>query len=60
MDKYRLARIAYDAYCKARDWKSVRGEPLPHFDQQSEELKVAWAVAAKAVSDDIALVTGRG
>jgi hypothetical protein len=41
--------IAYDAYCEARDWKSVRGELLPPFTGQTEELQQAWETAAKAV-----------
>ncbi len=55
-----LGRIAYDAYCKARDWKSVRGEPLPHFDQQDEGLKKAWEAAGMAVWDFIQLQTSPG
>ena len=30
-----LGEIAYNAYCEARAWKSVRGERLPHFKEQS-------------------------
>lgn len=55
-----LARIAYEAYCKARDWKSVRGETLPHFDQQSKELQEAWAKAAQAVAEKIRNDTSPG
>lgn len=53
-------KIAYEAYCKAREWKSVRGEPLPHFEQQSLELRNAWEAAAKAVSEEIRSQTCRG
>ena len=53
MNKYRLGEIAYNAYCGARDWKSVRGEPLPAFQAQSAELMEAWQKAAEAVSDEI-------
>lgn len=28
-DDYHYARIAYNAYCEAREWKSVIGQPLP-------------------------------
>ena len=42
-------KIAYDAYCESRDWKSVRGEPLPQFDAQSPELQAAWRAAGNAV-----------
>lgn len=60
MSAEELGRVAYDGYCKARNWKSIRGEPLPHFEQQAPELQEAWIEAAKAVSRAIALVTGRG
>ena len=49
MKNYELAKLAYDAYCKKRDWKSIKGEPLPHFEQQSLELQDAWWEAAQAV-----------
>jgi hypothetical protein len=55
----KYAKIAYDAYCKARDWKSVRGEPLPHFEQQSVDLQKAWQKVAEAVSDEIDRQTSR-
>lgn len=56
----KLGRIAYDAYCAHRDWKSVRGEPLPHFDQQSAELRAAWCHAAEAVAKEIRNATSPG
>ncbi len=55
-----IGKIAYEAYCKERNWKSVVGDPLPHFEQQSPELQNAWDQAAKAVADYISLQTGRG
>lgn len=57
---FKYAKIAYDAYCKARDWKSVRGEPLPHFEQQSPELQKAWFDAAAAVIDELLKADGPG
>lgn len=44
-------RIAYDAYCGSRGWRSFGGEHLPQFDKQSPALQAAWAVSAKAVLD---------
>ena len=41
--------LAYDTYCNDRKWKSVRGEQLPKFDDQSDDLKSAWEAAAMAV-----------
>lgn len=55
MRNYRYAKIAYEAYCKARQWKSVKGEPLPHFDAQSIELQDAWWEAAEAVRKELAI-----
>ena len=48
--KTTLGKIAYDEYCQARDWKSVRGEPLPQFDEQTTDLKEAWERAAWTVA----------
>lgn len=55
-----LGQIAYDAYCKSRGWKSVLGEHLPHFEEQSPELKATWDAAANAVSDHIRNQTSIG
>ncbi len=55
-----LGEIAYNAYCKSRDWKSVRGETLPQFNQQSPELKAAWDEAGKAVALEIKNQTSIG
>lgn len=48
-----LAKIAYEAYCAVRNWKSVKGETLPHFHQQDPALQEAWASAAAAVKNHI-------
>jgi hypothetical protein len=56
----RLGEIAYNAYCAKRDWKSVRGEPLPHWNQQDEALREAWVAAASAVATVIVQQTGHG
>lgn len=51
-----LGKVAYDAYCAKRGWKSVRGEPLPQFGEQSQELQDAWTVAANAVAEKFGLL----
>ena len=56
----RLGEIAYNAYCKTRDWKSVRGEPLPHWNQQSEDLRKSWVEAAEAVAKEIRIAGSPG
>lgn len=43
------AKVAYDAYCEARGWVSVRGDALPQFEAQSPDLQAAWGAAARAV-----------
>lgn len=52
--------IAYNAYCLARNWRSFSGEQLPHWNQQSPELRDAWRQAAQAVAEQIAIQTSRG
>lgn len=47
-----LAKTAYDAHCESRGWRSVKGDILPQFEEQSEYLKKAWRDAAYAVIDD--------
>lgn len=44
MDKYNLARQAYDAY------GAVTGEPMPAFDDLPETIKEAWCAAAARVA----------
>lgn len=60
MNNERLGEIAYNAYCAAREWKSVRGEPLPHWKEQDPTLRAAWVAAAEAVANDFGVATGRG
>lgn len=60
MNNPELGVIAYDAYCEAREWKSISGECLPHFKEQSKALQEAWIKSAQAVADYISLKTGRG
>ena len=60
MNTIRLGEIAYNAYCEVRGWKSVRGEPLPHWNQQSEALRDAWMAAAQAVASEIRNQTSIG
>jgi len=59
----KLGRVAYDAYCQERDWKSFNGDPLPSFAEmtvKSPQIAAAWVTAAKAVAQEIAVTTGRG
>lgn len=60
MDNERLGEIAYNAYCGNRNWLSVKGEPLPHWTQQSESLRNSWIIAAKAVALSIKNQTDPG
>lgn len=47
-------KLAYDAYCSKRQWKSFNGQPLPQFDAQSLELKEAWEAGATATRAPLA------
>lgn len=52
-------RVAYDAYCAAAGFKSLRsGEPLPTWDEQAENIKAAWVAAAEAVKSDVLTKAG--
>lgn len=46
-----LGEIAYNAYCEAVGYKSVRGETLPIWEDQSERLQEAWERAGEAVAE---------
>jgi hypothetical protein len=46
--------INYNAYCEDRGWKSVRGDPLPKWHEQSDDLKASWEKAANAVLASVA------
>jgi hypothetical protein len=50
MNDKTLGEIAYVAYCDSVGWRSVRGEALPRWTDQSEKLKIAWEAAADAVA----------
>jgi hypothetical protein len=39
----------YEAYCRCVEWRSVRGESLPSWDEQSHVLRAAWESAANEV-----------
>lgn len=44
-----LAKIAYDAYCGTRGWKSYDDKPLPQWPDVREDIKTGWMAAAMAV-----------
>jgi hypothetical protein len=46
-----LGEIAYNAYCESVGYKSVQGETLPNWEDQSEHLQAAWERAAEAVAE---------
>jgi hypothetical protein len=48
--EWALGRIAYDAYLEASAGRSlVSGAELPHWDEQSPELRRAWAHVGEVV-----------
>jgi hypothetical protein len=46
-----LGELAYNAYCEAVGYKSVKGDTLPAWEDQSERLQEAWDAAAEAVAE---------
>lgn len=51
MEEMPLGKIAYNAYCETRNWKSFNGDALPPFERQSPELQQAWNNAGLAVAE---------
>jgi hypothetical protein len=45
-----LGKVAYDAYCETRGWKSFNNEPLPQWGDVRPDIKSGWIIAAKAVT----------
>ncbi|MBS2531559.1 hypothetical protein KGQ20_02110 [Catenulispora sp. NF23] len=45
-----LGRVAYEAYCQARDWSAYDGQTLPQWEDQHPDLRRAWEAAAAAVA----------
>jgi hypothetical protein len=50
MSEKDLGQRAYEAYSRCVRGLSVRGEPLPTWDEQSFELQAAWRIVALEVS----------
>jgi hypothetical protein len=40
-----LARDAYHAYCHDAVWTSVKGDPLPQWEETTKEVQQHWKVA---------------
>jgi hypothetical protein len=45
-----FGRIAYEAYCESVGGLSIRGEPLPTYDQQNQKIIDAWQCAGQRVA----------
>lgn len=53
-ERYRLAGVAYDAYCKQAGGKSLAtGDTLPAFEVLRAAIKDAWAASAIAIASDM-------
>jgi hypothetical protein len=46
-----LGELAYNAYAESVGYKSVRGDTLPIWEDQSERLQEAWESAGEAVAE---------
>jgi hypothetical protein len=42
-------QIAYDAYANDCDWRSIKGDPLPAWGDQSPEIRAHWDAAGRAL-----------
>ena len=52
-DHYRVAKIAYDAYCKQTGGVSlITGDKLPEFQNLKPAIKDAWCASGIAVNLD--------
>jgi hypothetical protein len=49
----KIARIAYQAYGKATDFKNYQGLPMPEFENLPEQIQQAWIAATQAVVNHI-------
>ena len=49
---YELGKIAYEAYCRATNWKSLAtGDDLPTYEALRDDIRLAWQNAARAVGN---------
>jgi tRNA/tmRNA/rRNA uracil-C5-methylase (TrmA/RlmC/RlmD family) len=54
MKDYKLAKIAYDAYCQQTGGVSlISGDKLPAFDALKTSIQDAWFAAAEAVAESV-------
>ena len=44
-----LGKVAYEAYCELRNWKSYDGKPLPQWPDVKADIQYGWIAAATAV-----------
>lgn len=51
-----LARIAYDAYGLAVDYKNFQGKKMPEWDQLPPKIQKAWVAAAHASATELARI----
>jgi hypothetical protein len=50
-----LGQIAYEAYCESVNNLSFTGVVLPKWEDSTDNIRKAWAVAAKAVKYHVGL-----
>ena len=42
-------KIAYNAYCENRNWKSFNGDDLPNWESVKPDIQMGWIASAEAV-----------
>ena len=55
MDLMDLGEVAYGAYLASCGGKSIRGEELPSWDDQTPEIREHWRAAADEVAEYLSL-----
>ncbi len=48
-----LAKLAYNAYGDAVDFKNYQGLPMPSWDDLGDAIQGAWVAAAERVADEL-------
>lgn len=59
IDPTELGQLAYEAYAGSVFGRSVRGEPLPPWEELGPKVQNAWEIAAEAVARKALRLTGR-
>jgi len=51
-EQERLAKIGYEAYGGAAEWKNYLGKPMPQWHELPENIRAYWRVATAAILEN--------